>query len=96
MLSQLVGGWHKKLESGGCKFMKKKVSDMKLGEKGTVEKIPGSLRNYLAGMGLRLNKNVELSSKQPMNGPIVVTVGNSSISISRNNAEKIIVEVDSR
>lgn len=96
MLSQLVEGWHVKLELGGCKSMKKKLSDMQLGEKGTVEKIPGNLRNYLAGMGLRLNKTVELSSKQPMKGPVVVTIGNSSISISRNNAEKIIVEVDSR
>lgn len=73
--------------------MEKKLSDMKFGERGIVKKIPGDLRNYVTGMGLRLNKPVEISSKQPMKGPVVVSVGNSSISLGRNLAEKIIVEV---
>jgi Fe2+ transport system protein FeoA len=73
--------------------MEKKLTDMKFGESGVVKRIPADLRNYVTGMGLRLNKPVEISSKQPMKGPVVVSVGNSSISIGRNHAEKIIVEV---
>lgn len=74
--------------------MEKKLSEMKFGEQGIVKKIPDDLRNYVTGMGLRLNKPVEITSKQPMNGPIVVNAGNSSISLGRNLSEKIIVEVE--
>ena len=74
--------------------MEKKLSEMKIDEQGIVKKIPEDLRNYVTGMGLRLNKPVEITSKQPMNGPIVVNVGNSSISLGRNLSEKIIVEVE--
>ena len=74
--------------------MEKKLSEMKIDEQGIVKKIPDDLRNYVTGMGLRLNKPVEITSKQPMNGPIVVNVGNSSISLGRNLSEKIIVEVE--
>lgn len=73
--------------------MEKKLSEMKFGEKGIVKKIPADLLSYVTGMGLRLNKSVEISSKQPLKGPVVVSVGNSSISIGRNHAEKIVVEV---
>jgi ferrous iron transport protein A len=73
--------------------MEKKLSQMKFGENGIVKKIPADIRSYVTGMGLRLNKPVEVSSKQPLKGPVVVSVGNSSISIGRNLAEKIIIEV---
>jgi Fe2+ transport system protein FeoA len=73
--------------------MEKKLSDMKFGEKGIVKSIPEDLRNHVTGMGLRLNKPVEISSKQPMNGPVVVSVGHSSISLGRQLAEKIVIEV---
>jgi Fe2+ transport system protein FeoA len=73
--------------------MEKKLSQMKFGEKGIVKKIPDDIRNYVSGMGLRLNKPVVICSKQPLKGPVVVASGNSSISIGRNLAEKIFVEV---
>ena len=73
--------------------MEKKLSEMKFGEKGVVKTIPSDLRSHVTGMGIRLNKQIEISSKQPMKGPVVVTVGNSSISLGRKLAEKIIVEV---
>jgi Fe2+ transport system protein FeoA len=73
--------------------MEKKLSDMKFGEKGIVKKIPIDLKNYVTGMGLRLNKPVEISSKQPLNGPVVISIGNSTISIGRNHADKIMIEV---
>lgn len=73
--------------------MEKKLSEMKFGENGIVKRIPEDILSYVTGMGLRLNKPVEISSKQPLKGPVVVSIGNSSISIGRNLAEKIIVEV---
>jgi Fe2+ transport system protein FeoA len=73
--------------------MEKKLSEMKFGEQGIVKKIPADIRSYVTGMGLRLNKSIEISSKQPLKGPVVVSVGNSSISLGRSITEKIIVEV---
>ena len=73
--------------------MEKRLSEMKFGEKGVVKTIPSDLRSHVTGMGIRLNKPIEISSKQPMKGPVVVNAGNSSISLGRKIAEKIIVEV---
>lgn len=73
--------------------MKKKLSDLQLGEKGIIKTIPKELLAQVSGMGLRVNKPVELSSKQPMKGPITFTIGNSSISLGRMLADQIIIEV---
>ncbi len=74
--------------------MEKRLSDLQFGEKAIVKKIPKRILSQVSGMGLRVNKPVELSSKQPMNGPLTLTIGSSSISVGRNFAEQIIIEVD--
>jgi len=73
--------------------MEKKLSDLQLGEKAIIKHIPQSLLSHVSGMGLRVNKPVELSSKQPMKGPITFTIGNSSISLGRTLADQITIEV---
>lgn len=74
--------------------MKKKLSELTIGEIGIVKQIPKQMISYVSGMGLRVNKPVKLASKQPMKGPVTLTVDNSSISLGRKLAEQIIIEVN--
>lgn len=74
--------------------MEKKLSDMKYGEKGIVKSINENLRRQIAGMGIRVNKKIKMATKQPIKGPVVVTVDESTISLGLGIADKIIVEVE--
>lgn len=74
--------------------MEKKLSEMKYGEQGIVKSIKGDLRNKVAGMGIRVNKRIRMATKQPIKGPVVVTVDKSNISLGLGIAENIIVEVE--
>lgn len=74
--------------------MEKKLSEMKYGEQGIVKSIKGDLGNKVAGMGIRVNKRIRMATKQPIKGPVVVTVDESNISLGLGIAENIIVEVE--
>jgi ferrous iron transport protein A len=74
--------------------MEKKLSEMKYEEKGRIKKIDKSLRAQIAGMGIREGKDVEMMTKQPIKGPIVVNVDRSNTSIGLGLADKITVEVE--
>jgi len=74
--------------------MRKKLSEMGYGEEGVVKSIEGILRNKVAGMGIRVGKKLKMATKQPIKGPVVVTVDQSSISLGLGIADKIIVEVE--
>ncbi|RLG69682.1 MAG: ferrous iron transport protein A [Methanobacteriota archaeon] len=74
--------------------MRKKLSEMDYGEEGTVKSIEGNLRNKVAGMGIRVGRKLKMATKQPIKGPVVVTVDQYSISLGLGIADKIIVEVE--
>jgi len=74
--------------------MEKKLSEMKYEEKGRIKKIDKSLRAQIAGMGIREGKDVEMMTKQPIKGPVVVNVDRSNTSIGLGLADKITVEVE--
>jgi len=74
--------------------MRKKLSEMSYGEEGIVKSIEGNLRNKVAGMGIRVGKKIKMATRQPIKGPVVVTVDQSSISLGLGIADKIIVEVE--
>ena len=74
--------------------MEKKLSEMKYEEKGRIKKIDESLRAQIAGMGIREGKEVEIMTRQPIKGPVVVKVDRANTSISLALADKIIVEVE--
>ena len=74
--------------------MRKKLSEMVYGEEGIVKSIEVNLRNKVAGMGIRVGKKLKMATKQPIKGPVVVTVDQSSISLGLGIADKIIVEVE--
>ena len=73
--------------------MRKKLSEMVYGEEGIVKSIEGNLRNKVAGMGIRVGKKIKMATRQPIKGPVVVTVDQYSISLGLGIADKIIVEV---
>ncbi|MCD6108169.1 MAG: ferrous iron transport protein A [Thermoplasmata archaeon] len=74
--------------------MRKKLSEMVYGEEGIVKSIEVNLRNKVAGMGIRVGKKLKMATKQPIKGPVVVTVDQYSISLGLGIADKIIVEVE--
>jgi len=73
--------------------MEKKLSEMKYEEEGIVIKIRGGLKYKIAGMGIRKGKGIKMMTKQPIKGPVVVTVDRSNTSIGLGLADKIVVEV---
>ena len=75
--------------------MEKKLSEMEYEEEGTITDIEGTLRQRVAGMGIRVGKRVKMITKQPVKGPVVVVVDEANTSLGLNIAEKIIVEMES-
>ncbi|MHC1623364.1 MAG: FeoA family protein [Candidatus Methanospirareceae archaeon] len=73
--------------------MEKKLSEMDFDEEGTVKEIDEKLKKQVAGMGIRVGKNIRMATKQPIKGPVVVEVDKSLTSLGLGIAEKIIVEV---
>jgi len=73
--------------------MEKKLSEMDFDEEGTVKEIDENLKQQVAGMGIRVGKNIRMATKQPIKGPVVVEVDKSLTSLGLGIAEKIIVEV---
>ncbi|MEA1944108.1 MAG: FeoA family protein [Euryarchaeota archaeon] len=73
--------------------MKKKLSEMNYGEEGTVTDIEQTLQKQVAGMGIRVDKNLRMITKQPIKGPVVVVVDEANTSLGLDVAEKITVEV---
>jgi ferrous iron transport protein A len=67
---------------------------MKYEEEGKVKKIDGRLKERIAGMGIREGKEIKMMTKQPIKGPVVVSVDRSNTSIGMGLADKIIVEVE--
>jgi ferrous iron transport protein A len=67
---------------------------MKYEEKGTIIKIVGSLREQIAGMGIREGKEIKMMTKQPWKGPVVVVMDRANTSLGEGLADKIIVEVE--
>jgi ferrous iron transport protein A len=74
--------------------MEKKLSEMSYGEEGVVKSIEGSLRNKVAGMGIRVGKKLKMITKHPIKGPVVVLVDEARTSLGLGIASKIIIEVE--
>jgi len=74
--------------------MEKKLSEMSYGEEGIVKSIEESLRNKVAGMGIRIGKKLKMITKQPIKGPVVILVDESRTSLGLGIASKIIIEVE--
>ncbi len=73
--------------------MEKKLSVMNYEEEGRVKSIEQDLKNKVAGMGIRVGKNLKMITKHPLKGPIVVEVDGSYTSLALSVADRIIMEV---
>ena len=49
-------------------------------------------RRRLQVLGIREGQNVKVLSKQPLRGPITISVGNCQMTLGRGMAHKIMVE----
>lgn len=67
------------------------VAEMQNGQTGVIETVDGAARAELSAMGIRPGARVEVHSKQPLNGPVVISIGPSMTSLSRRYAKQITV-----
>lgn len=74
--------------------MQKEVSKMRYEEEGIVRSIDDGLKERIAGMGIRVGKELKMITKQPMKGPVVVLVDGARTSLGMGIADKIKVEVE--
>lgn len=70
------------------------VAEMDDGEVGTIQDIGDQIRHQVTSMGVRPGQRLEFHTKQPFDGPVVVSVGRSMTSLSREYARKITVSLD--
>lgn len=73
--------------------MEKKLSEMNCEEEGRVKSIEQDLKNKVAGMGIRVGKNLKMITKHPLKGPMVVEVDGAHTSLALSVAGRIIMEV---
>ena len=73
--------------------MEKKLTEMVFDEEGTVKEIAEDFRVQIAGMGIREGKKVKMTTRQPMNGPVVIEIGRANTSVGYALADKVIVDV---
>jgi len=74
--------------------MERKLSEMDYEEEGVVKSIKEDLKEKIAGMGIRVGKKLKMLTKQPIKGPVVVTVDKAETSLGLGLADKIIVEIE--
>ena len=72
-----------------------KLSDLKVGTKAKILKITdtGILKSKLLSLGFIKGEIVEIKKIAPLGSPIDVLIKNTHISLRKEEAEKIIVEV---
>lgn len=76
--------------------MEKKLSELKPGEKGIIVRVAGasSIRRRIMDMGLVRGAEVLVVRRAPLGDPIEFQVKGYNISLRKEEAENIIVEVE--
>ena len=74
--------------------MERKLSEMDYDQNGVVVRIQGRLRRQIATMGIRKGKRIKMLTRQPLRGPVVVTVDRTTTSLGLGLADTIIVQVE--
>jgi Fe2+ transport system protein FeoA len=67
----------------------KTVAEMQAGEEGTITQVDGRIHALASAMGIRPGMRLVVESKQPLGGPVVVTVGKSTTSLGLGYAREI-------
>jgi ferrous iron transport protein A len=70
------------------------LAHLEKGDTGTIIEIQRGhgLNQRLNILGIRVGQKVKIISKQPLMGPLTISIGNSQMTIGRGMAHKIIVE----
>lgn len=71
----------------------RRLSDLECGETGTIECVECGRRN-LHSMGVRPGKRITVCTKHPFDGPVVISVGRSTVSLSRSYARQLEVTTE--
>lgn len=72
--------------------MKTLLSKLKTKEKATIKGLNGANKSKIASLGLRVGKKIEVISRLPLMGPMVIKLGHMKVAIGRKMAEDIVVE----
>lgn len=70
------------------------VAEMEAGDVGTIQDVEAEIRHQVTSMGVRPGRRLTFHTKQPFDGPVVVSVGRSMTSISRRYARNITVSLE--
>ncbi len=70
------------------------ATELQVGQSGTVAQIDEHVRDRAIARGIRPGRTLEVQTKQPFDGPVVVSVDRSVTSISRRCARGIEITVD--
>lgn len=74
--------------------MVKDLYAMDINQEGVITAVEGGRRFRLTDLGLRVGKRVKMVTRQPLRGPVVVQLGEVTLSLGRGLAQKIKVTVD--
>ena len=75
--------------------MEKKLSEFKIGEKGTVKTVlgEGKIRRRLFDMGVTPGAEVYLRKKAPLGDPLEITIRGYELTLRKSEAECVSMEV---
>ena len=75
--------------------MQKQLLDLEFGDRGVVREIRTSAHD-LNCMGLRVGKELKMITRQPIQGPVVVLLGEVEIAMGPEIAAQVIIDVTGR
>ncbi|MFC2162090.1 ferrous iron transport protein A [Candidatus Altiarchaeota archaeon] len=76
----------------------RKLTSLKQGEMAQVASLDGgqAFQKRLRTIGLKEGSTLELIAKEPANGPLVIKSGNTTLTLGRGMADKIILEPEEK
>lgn len=76
--------------------MEKKLSEFKIGEKGTITKVlgEGRVRRRLFDMGITPGANIYLRKKAPLGDPIEISIRGYELTLRISEADNVVMEVE--
>ena len=76
--------------------MQKSLKDFKIGESGKVVSVDGerTIKRRLFDMGVTPNTKITLRKRAPFGDPLEVTLRGYELTLRKNEAEKIIMEME--
>ena len=78
--------------------MLKKLDEFKIGETGLIKKVEGEgrLRRRLFDMGVTPGATIYLRKKAPLGDPIEVTIRGYELTLRKNEAALVVLEVEDK